>query len=133
MTRWGVLLFCVTLCASALAETTVSGHDDLVHATVLTDLSRLPLNEIHTWRVRLQNDDGEPVSGVAVSVLGGMPMHDHGLPTEPVATEVEPGLFEIQGVRLHMHGHWELTLEIRDSEASDAADLLDSVTVKFEL
>ena len=128
-----LLMLCVAVSLEAVGEVVVAGREGRVSVTVLTGLDALPLNTMHSWRVRLVDSDGEPLSGARVEVGGGMPMHDHGLPTEPTATETEPGEYRVDGVRFHMHGHWELTLEIREGGGSGESGDVDTVTIKFEL
>ena len=48
----------------------------------------IPINEIHSWSLRVSDASGRPVSGAVIQFDGGMPEHGHGLPTAP---RVEPG------------------------------------------
>lgn len=73
----------------------------------------IPINQIHQWVLLIENAEGKPVSDANIELQGGMPLHDHGLPTNPVATEyLGEGNYLIEGIRFHMMGDWEITLEI---------------------
>lgn len=114
------------------ANDVFAGREGRVRAIVLTDIETLPLNEIHSWDVRFENADGVALEGASVKVTGGMPVHDHGLPTEPLAHEKAPGVFRVEGVRFHMHGSWEMIFEVRvQAEAGESKT--DTVKVSFEL
>ncbi|TGT10005.1 auxin-binding protein, partial [Mesorhizobium sp. M8A.F.Ca.ET.213.01.1.1] len=43
--------------------------------------------ELQSWLLTLKTAAGAPVEGAAITVSGGMPQHDHGLPTSPQATD----------------------------------------------
>ena len=39
--------------------------------------------------------------------------HDHGMPTRPRVTEdLGGGRYRLDGLRFHMNGRWEMTIEI---------------------
>ena len=87
-----------------------SGH---FRVGISTDLQPLLINTIHRWTVRLETGDGEPVPAAEITIRGGMPAHDHGLPTRPRVTRVHgDGNYLIEGVRFHMAGRWEVFLDI---------------------
>ena len=53
------------------------------------------------------------MEGAAITLEGGMPEHDHGLPTSPRMTaELGSGDYRIEGIRFHMSGVWEITATI---------------------
>ena len=75
---------------------------------VHSDISPLRINEIHSWQIKVLDSKSEPVTNASISVEGGMPNHDHGLPTQPrITSEITPGTYLLQGVRFHMPGKWE--------------------------
>lgn len=83
-------------------------------------LEPLAINRLHAWNLRLAREDGTPVTGATIEVGGGMPEHDHGLPTRPRVRETsEPGLYLLEGMRFHMHGEWRLVLRIDDHGTRD--------------
>ena len=72
----------------------------------------------------LYTADGAPLSGARMSVVGGMPDHDHGLPTSPVVTrEITPGRYLLEGMRFHMPGRWLLTFDVISDQGSESATL----------
>ncbi len=76
-------------------------------------LQPIEINQMHHWVLHIEGEGGEPVTGAHVEVIGGMPAHDHGLPTRPrVTTELEDGNYRLDGMRFHMAGDWELTITI---------------------
>jgi len=82
-----------------------------------SELQPIVINTIHNWVFHIRTPDGDPVSGANISVTGGMPLHNHGLPTDPRMTqEIGNGDYLIEGVRFHMNGYWELlvTVEVDD-------------------
>lgn len=73
----------------------------------------LPLNRIHSWLLHVQTADAKPVEEANIKVDGGMPAHNHGLPTQPVVTEIGNGDYLVQGLKFSMTGHWEIWFEIQ--------------------
>lgn len=71
------------------------------------------INRIHAWELALTTIKGEPVSGAAIRISGGMPQHNHGLPTAPrVTQELAPGRYLLEGMKFQMGGAWELLFDI---------------------
>lgn len=114
--------------AGAYAE---SGHhnttqtrtstDGLYVVTVDSQLKPLQLGRMHAWTATVKTADGEPVSGAAIEVGGGMPIHNHGFPTEPEVTrEMGDGVYLIQGVKFSMRGPWVLYLDITANDQTDS-------------
>ena len=95
---------------------------------IFSELDPLAINTIHSWELVLSAADGAPLNGAQMSVIGGMPDHDHGLPTSPVVTgEIAPGRYLLEGVRFHMPGRWLLTFDVTSAEGRE------SVTLEFQL
>jgi hypothetical protein len=79
-----------------------------------------PLNQMHSWTVHVDDRDGGAVTGAVISIIGGMPDHDHGLPTAPrMTTELGAGDYLIEGMKFHMSGAWLLTFTITAGGSSD--------------
>jgi hypothetical protein len=109
-------------------STTLTSSKKLFTVSYAGDPSPLPMNQIHSWKVKIAQPSGEPVTGATVTVNGDMPEHGHGLPTEPeVTAEVEPGVYLLEGVKFSMPGWWEVKLHIK------AGDREDSVTFNLQL
>ena len=76
-------------------------------------LEPLTINRIHSWVFHIENAEGTPIDGAKISVTGGMPEHNHGLPTDPRMTEaLGDGDYVLEGFRFHMSGYWELTVTV---------------------
>lgn len=79
-----------------------------------------PFNTIHTWWVRIETPDGKPATGAALKFYGGMPLHNHGFPTEPRFTgEVRPGVYTLEGVKFSMTGWWTIAVGIQRNGKRD--------------
>ena len=97
---------------------------DGLRILIRSQLSPLQINRIHSWHVEILDDKSVPVSGAEVLVSGGMPEHDHGLPTRPVVTEeIDPGTYLLQGIRFHMPGKWRMIISIETEENLSTVNL----------
>ncbi|MDJ0940663.1 MAG: FixH family protein [Woeseiaceae bacterium] len=114
--------------ASELADAEWTSRDGRFVVQVEPELEPLVINRIHAWTLRLKTADGAPVTDATLSIEGGMPEHDHGLPTAPrvVSTDGEGG-YRIEGMRFHMRGAWEVDVSIDGGGPSDV------VTIEFTL
>jgi hypothetical protein len=92
-----------------------------------SSLTPIEINQMHTWILRVTTA-GKPVPNAELSVTGGMPEHDHGLPTRPRVTEnLGDGNYRLEGMRFHMQGYWEVSIAI------EADGKTDTVTVTLSL
>ena len=64
----------------ASAQSTRLGRYRISYATTLQPIE---INRMHAWVAQVMDADGNPVEGATISITGGMPDHDHGLPTAP--------------------------------------------------
>ena len=123
-------IFVVALASSPFAsagERWIS-RDGLYSLSFTSELTPIVINRIHRWTLHLEAADGEPVEGAEIAVEGGMPEHDHGLPTSPrVTRELGDGDYLLEGVRFHMNGDWEITVSI------DAVQGSDTVVIRLDL
>ena len=77
--------------------------------------------ELQSWLLTLKTAAGAPVEGAAIIVSGGMPQHNHGLPTSPQATDyLGEGRYRIDGVKFTMSGWWQLRFAISAAAGSDS-------------
>ena len=87
-------------------------------------LEPIEINRIHAWVAQVMDADGNPVAGANISISGGMPDHDHGLPTEPrVTAYLGEGRYLIEGIRFHMGGAWEVVLNVESSTGEDVLSI----------
>lgn len=91
-------------------------------------LEPLVINKIHDWIFHIETPEGLPVNDATISVTGGMPRHNHGLPTAPRMTRsLGGGDYVLEGMRFHMNGYWELTVTV------DASDRRDTVIISLTI
>jgi len=120
----GTLLLALTLFAQD--ERTRESDRKLFVISYEPALQPVSINRIHNWVVHVETADGDAVDGATISLVGGMPDHDHGLPTLPQSTRyLGDGDYLVEGVKFHMNGRWEVTMTITVEGGSD--------TVTFDL
>lgn len=92
------------------------------------DLQPPAINRIHGGVLHLETRTEEAVADAQITIAGGMPEHDHGLPTQPRVTGyLGDGNYRVEGLRYHMHGAWELVITI------DAQGKRDTVVIPLQL
>lgn len=85
-------------------------------------LTPLRINTMHSWVLTLETPEGEPIPDASILIRGGMPDHDHGLPTAPqVARELAGGRYVVGGMKFHMSGRWELVFEVASAAVQGTA------------
>ncbi len=101
----------------------VSGVTDKgLQIEIYSELSPLSINQIHSWHIRVMDRDAEVLVLEELNIYGGMPEHDHGLPTQPkVTTRLSNGDYLLEGVRFHMQGLWRLQVELIYEGVGDTA------------
>ena len=98
--------------------------DDGYAVEIHSQLSPIKINKMHNWIIKVTDSNNRPLNNASIEMIGGMPDHDHGLPTEPQVTEeVGPGKYLLQGVRFHMQGKWQIIFTITESSNQDQAIL----------
>ena len=110
-----VIIFLLITMSSTIfsSETTSITRSGYFHISYQSELEPITINQIHNWVLHIETPEGDPVSGAKVSVSGGMPLHNHGLPTDPkVTTDLGRGKYKLEGLRFHMRGYWELIVII---------------------
>jgi hypothetical protein len=79
------------------------------------------LNDVQSLLLTVKTASGAAVDDALISIDGGMPAHNHGLPTAPKATaSLGDGRYRIEGVKFSMGGHWELRFAIAAAAGADA-------------
>ena len=110
--------FALILTASSATAATadLSGSARGITLDVFSRLSPLEINSIHSWEIALYDEQG-PIEDATIEVTGGMPEHNHGMPTQPQITQqLAAGRYLLEGVRFHMPGLWRITAVVtRDS------------------
>jgi len=106
----------------------VASRDGLYVLVIDSEVDPPVINRMHRWHLTLSDADGQPVTGASITVDGGMPAHDHGLPTAPRVTgETAAGRYLLEGLRFHMNGEWLMSFAI-DAEAGT-----DTVRLRLEV
>ena len=104
---------------------------------IFSEITPLDINRIHSWLLRLTDIQGRPVSNAQIELVGGMPEHDHGLPTQPqITAETEVGSYLLEGVRFHMPGNWQLDIKLTYKltyEPDTAGLTTETITIEFQL
>jgi len=110
---FSTLALCLLL-GSALAEdASWISQRGVFAVSYQSDLEPLQINKLHAWIIHIEDATGEAVVGAQVEASGGMPVHNHGLPTRPrVTAEIGNGDYRLDGLRFHMAGEWEITISI---------------------
>jgi|GEM_PF-907547 len=89
----------------------------------------VPPNKIHKWLLLLNDLHGEPVTDANIEIVGHMPGHVHGLPTQPRVTgELSPGVYLVEGVKFQMKGWWVMQFNLLEND-----DKRDSITFNLVL
>lgn len=79
------------------------------------------LNDYHDWVLIVRDSkSNEPVTPLRVNVGGGMPLHGHGLPSQPqIGKHLGDGRYEVKGVKFNMNGVWSLAFDLDSKSMSD--------------
>jgi hypothetical protein len=81
----------------------------------------ITINKLHTWTVHVETPDGQPVADADVSIEGGMPEHNHGIPTQPQVTPAGAGDYRVEGMKFQMPGWWTVTVVVLAGDQQDSA------------
>lgn len=118
--RWPGVAASLCLCTLLVTpEDRVLAEGNELRVTYESPSGAPAINWIHSWILHVESADGVPVENAKIEVNGGMPEHDHGLPTQPrVTEELGDGDYRLDGVRFHMRGYWEITVTVVTEEGS---------------
>ena len=82
----------------------------------------IEIGQTATWTIEVAATDGAPVALQDITVDGGMPLHGHGLPTEPQVTrDLGGGRFEVEGMKFSMTGWWVVNVHVDSPAGEDQA------------
>lgn len=100
--------------------TTRTSEAGLYQVTYTGSLTPVPINQIHTWTLHVENAAGQPVENAVITVGGDMPQHGHGLPTEPQVTQaLGNGDYLVEGMKFQMGGWWVVEFVITADGQTD--------------
>jgi hypothetical protein len=74
--------------------------------------------DMAVWVVR----DGAPAVAAHLGVNAWMPDHGHGMLREPRAEARGDGSFLVEGMLLHMRGHWTLLFDVLEGTFAETAE-----------
>lgn len=114
-----------------MATTAMAADPDLqavsrsgVQLKLYSRLQPIQLNTIHSWEIELLDGNGKALNDARIRVQGGMPDHDHGLPTSPQVTgQLGDGRYLLQGMRFHMPGRWLLRIDLEIDGKSESVEI----------
>ncbi|MEJ2115885.1 MAG: FixH family protein [Gammaproteobacteria bacterium] len=114
------LILCTTTFAETnLATSKLSDHKHFI-VSYTSKLDPIEINNLHTWIIHIKDMDNKDVVDAELTVIGGMPEHNHGLPTQPKITMIlGDGYYLLEGMKFHMMGWWTVTISITSEKASD--------------
>lgn len=82
----------------------------------------LPMGKIHSWTVKIELADGQPVENAKIYIHGGMPAHQHDFPTRPRIKKYHgDGIYQVDGVKFSMPGKWEMRINVKEATRRDRA------------
>jgi hypothetical protein len=114
-----VYLTAPTAATSDLARSKAT-EKRLFVATIAPEGGEPTVGPLASWTLELRYPDGRPVENARVAVDGGMPEHDHGLPTRPtVSAGKGDGRYRIDGLKFSMPGQWVLRFDIAADDGTD--------------
>jgi YtkA-like len=97
-------------------------------AAYTSDPRAVPVNMLHSWKLKVETDDGKPVKDAEITIEGTMPEHGHGMPTQPKVTKnYGDGTYLVEGMKFSMPGWWVMTFSI------NAGGKTDGVTFNLQL
>ena len=111
----------VTRPAQLDTGTAQTSADGLYRIRYTADEEPVTINTLHTWTVHIETADGAAVDGAEVAVDGGMPEHNHGLPTKPLVTPAGDGNYRVEGLKFQMPGWWTVTVTVAAEGRQDSA------------
>jgi hypothetical protein len=96
-----------------------------------SEVEPVVINQLHTWTLHIEAVSGQPLNSATVTIDGGMPEHNHGMPTQPIVTPLGDGNFRAEGMKFQMPGWWTVTVTVADTVGP--GDRVDSATFNLLL
>ena len=110
------------------ATNNLTGSSENFVIEVTPSLRPIAINQIHSWLLTIHPNEGSTEKDLQISVSGGMPLHDHGMQTTPmVAAKNSQNEYQVDGMKFHMRGYWEVTVKI------DTGSTTDEIVIGFNL
>ena len=107
---------------SGTVDTSTERQTKNFRVSYTSEAMPIPINTLHSWRLKIATPQGKPVEGAAITLTGDMPAHGHGLPTKPEVTrKIADGVYLVEGVKFSMPGHWVIQFHIAADGKEDTA------------
>ena len=110
---------------------TQPSHEGKFTVSYKSDLDPVTINKLHTWTLHVADSTGKPLDNATVAIDGGMPEHNHGMPTQPIVTPLGSGDYRAEGMKFQMPGWWTVTVTVTDTVGAAAQQ--DSATFNLVL
>jgi hypothetical protein len=83
----------------------------------------VPGNELFGFEMGIAEgcEPGRPLPDVPVAVDAVMPLHRHGMNTQARVRPRGDGRYVVEGLRLHMSGHWEIHVDVTREGVTERA------------
>lgn len=112
------------LCAPVYSETDLSTDrftdDGYYQVSYSSKLEPVEINTLHAWIIHIKDKEGNDITNAEINIVGGMPEHNHGLPTQPQITKnIGNGCYLLEGMKFHMLGWWTVTISITNNDVND--------------
>lgn len=119
-----VFLFHSGMTSAQETEIDTSKQRSSDQGTYVVQLMAVPdpieISQIHSWVLHVAAPNGQVIENAEISISGGMPRHNHGLPTAPRVTGyLGKGEYLVEGMKFQMTGHWQVTFEIKAGGQQD--------------
>lgn len=121
----------VTQPADLDLATTQPSHGGKFTVSYKSDLDPVTINKLHTWTLHVADPAGKPLDNASVAIDGGMPQHNHGMPTQPIVTPLGGGDYRAEGMKFQMPGWWTVTVTVTNTVGGAAQP--DSATFNLVL
>ncbi|MGK0221885.1 MAG: hypothetical protein ACI9ON_001122 [Limisphaerales bacterium] len=115
---------CLPFASPQLRAETVTATGKLFQISVASALQPISINRMHEWTVLVTDQKNQPVIQASIEITGGMPLHNHGLPSIPRMTqELGAGQYLIEGMKFHMRGLWLIEVTITHDQQREVLTL----------
>lgn len=115
--------------ADAAYSTTMVSKAGAFKVTYTSDPEAVPVDKLHSWKLKVETADGKPVKDAEIAVSGTMPEHGHGMPTQPEVTKnYGDGTYLVEGMKFSMMGWWVVNFNIKAGGKTD----IDTFNVKVQ-
>ena len=94
---------------------TQPSHGGKFTVSYKSDLDPVTINQLHTWTLHVADSAGKPLDNAIVAIDGGMPEHNHGMPTQPIVTPLGSGDYRAEDMKFQMPGWWTVTVTVTDT------------------